>query len=110
MTHVSMADLVTELERADSDYLEVLSVDSMRVELARYPNPEPTHPHDQDELYVIQSGSGVFRVGTETHAVEPGDVVYVEQGLDHEFVEIDDEVTALIVFPAASEPTVLHDR
>ncbi len=103
MTRISTTDLVTELNQADADYLEVLSEDSMSVELARYPNPAPKTPHKEDELYFIISGSGMVHVGSETYGVEEGDVVYVEQGCEHDFFDIDEEITALVVFTNSAE-------
>jgi mannose-6-phosphate isomerase-like protein (cupin superfamily) len=103
MAHVSTAELADRLEQDGTNYVEVLNEASMRVELARYPNPEPKTPHREDELYVVVSGSGTVHVGTETYDVEEGDVVYVEQGLEHDFVDIDDELTALVVFTGAEE-------
>jgi mannose-1-phosphate guanylyltransferase len=103
MAHVSTAELADRLEQDGTSYAEVLSEESMRVELARYPNPEPKTPHREDELYVVLSGSGMVHVGTETYSVEEGDVVYVEQGLEHDFFDIDEEITALVVFTGAEE-------
>ena len=106
MSHVSTDELVEQLEQEDRHYGEVLSEESMSVELARYPNPEPKTPHKEDELYFIISGSGMASVDDETFAIEEGDVVYVEKGVKHDFYDIDDELTALIVF-AGSEESVL---
>lgn len=106
MSHVSTDELVEQLEQEDRHYGEVLSAESMSVELARYPNPEPKTPHKEDELYFIISGSGMASVGEETFAIEEGDVVYVEKGVKHDFYDIDDELTALIVF-AGSDESVL---
>lgn len=106
MSHVSTTDLVERLEHEDTDYVEVLTEDSMSVELARYPNPEPKTPHRTDELYFVISGSGMVQVGNEQYAVGQGDVVYVKQGVEHDFFDIDDEITALVVFPN-SESSVL---
>jgi len=103
MAHVSTAELADRLEQDGTSYAEVLSEESMRVELARYPNPEPKTPHREDELYVVLSGSGMVHVGTETYSVEEGDIVYVEQGLEHDFFDIDEEITALVVFTGAEE-------
>ena len=103
MTHASTTDLRERLEREDKDYLEVLSEESVSVELARYPNSQPKTPHKTDELYVILSGSGQVHVGPEQHAVTEGDVIYVEQGTEHDFVDIEDEITALVVFTDAEE-------
>ncbi len=106
MSHVSTTDLIERFEQEDTNYLEVLSEDSLSVELAQYPNPEPKTPHKTDELYFIISGSGMVHVGDERYAVDEGDVVYVEQGVEHDFFDIDDEITALVVF-AHSEDSVL---
>lgn len=106
MTHVSTSELIEELDRGDANYLELLTEESVAVELARYPNPEPKTSHKTDELYYIISGSGMVYVGNERYAVETGDVVYVEQGVEHDFFDIEDEITALVIF-ASSEESVL---
>lgn len=103
MSHVSTSDLAEQLEQEDTNYLEVLSEESLSVELARYPNPEPKTPHKTDELYFIISGSGKVHVGSERYTVAEGDVVYVEQGVEHDFFDINDEITALIVFVSGEE-------
>ena len=103
MSHVSTTELVEQLGEGDESYLEVLSEESMSVELARFPNAEPKTPHKEDELYFVLSGSGMVHVGEETYAVEEGDAIYVEQGLEHDFFDIDEEITALIVFASAEE-------
>lgn len=106
MNHVSTSDLVDRLEREHTNYVEVLSKDALSVELARYPNPEPKTAHKTDELYFIISGSGMVHVEGERYAVEEGDVVYVEQGAEHDFFDIESEITALVVF-ASAEDSVL---
>jgi len=106
MTNVSTKDLLKTLEEDGKHYLEVLTEESLSVELARYPNPEPKTPHKTDELYYIISGSGKAYVGNERYTLEEGDVLYVEQGLEHDFFDIDEEITALVVF-ANTEESVL---
>lgn len=98
MTHSSTAELVKQISDGEKNYIEVLSEESMSVELAQYPNPAPKHPHKEDELYYIISGSGMAQVGDETYGVDEGDVIFVEQGVEHDFFEIEDEITALVVF------------
>ncbi|QGX93883.1 cupin domain-containing protein [Haloplanus rallus] len=106
MTHVSTSDLVDKFEQENTNYLEVLSKDALSVELAQYPNPEPKTTHKTDELYFIISGSGMVHVEDERYAVDEGDVVYVEQGAEHDFFDIEDKITALVVF-ASAEDSVL---
>lgn len=106
MTHVSTFDILERLKQDDESYAEVLSTESMRVELAHFPNPEPKTPHKEDELYVILAGAGRAQVGDETHDVAEGDVVYVEQGREHDFFDIEDEMTALVVFGDPQEAVI----
>jgi len=106
MSHVSTAELVEQLEREDKHYAEVLSEDSVRAEVARFPNPAPKTPHREDELYFIISGSGTVHVGEETYSVEDGDVVYVERGREHDFVDIEEEITALVIFADTEESVI----
>lgn len=108
MSHVSTADLIERLEQEDTNYVEVLTEDSLSVELAQYPNPEPKTPHKTDELYFIISGSGMVQVGNERYAVDEGDVVYVKQGVEHDFFDIDDEITALVIFPNSADSVLGH--
>jgi len=103
MSHVSTADLRKQLEQGDRSYLEVLNEESMSVELARYPNPAAKTPHREDELYYVISGSGMASVGDETYAVDQGDVIYVERGVEHDFFDIDEKLLALIVFAGSGE-------
>ncbi len=103
MTRVSTAELRDRFDQEGTNYLEVLSEDSVNVELARYPNPAPKTPHSMDELYYIISGSGMAQVGDEQYAIGEGDVVYVQQGVEHDFFDIEDEMTALIVFTGGEE-------
>jgi mannose-1-phosphate guanylyltransferase len=108
MSHVSTSDLVDQLEREHTNYLEVLSKDALSVELAQYPNPEPKTAHKTAELYYIISGSGMVHVEDERYAVDEGDVVYVEQGAEHDFFDIEDEITALVVFASAEDSVLGH--
>lgn len=107
MTRFSTNELFGRFdEETDRQHYEVLDEDSMTVEVGRYATgtSEPKNPHTGDEIYYIISGSGMARVGDETYPVEAGDVVYVESGLEHDFFNIDDEITVLIVLAGTEEP------
>ncbi len=103
MTRISTSELRDRFDQEDANYLEVLTEESMTVEFARYPNPHPKTPHSMDELYVILSGSGMAQVGDDRYPIEEGDVLYVEQGVEHDFFDIEDELTALVIFTGGDE-------
>ena len=55
-------------------------------------------PHDQDEIYIVQSGSGVFDKAGEKRPFGPGDVIFVEAGAEHRFEDFTDDFAVWAVF------------
>lgn len=55
-------------------------------------------PHDQDELYIVRSGSGVFLRGTERIVFAPGDALFVPAGMTHRFVDFSEDLAAWVIF------------
>jgi quercetin dioxygenase-like cupin family protein len=105
VTHVSTGELITELKDGEKQINEVLDKESVTIEIGTYPTAAPKNPHTEDEIYYIVSGSGMLRVGDETYDVEAGDVVFVEQGVEHDFFNIEEEITALTFFIGSDHPS-----
>jgi mannose-6-phosphate isomerase-like protein (cupin superfamily) len=64
---------------------------------------DPQTPHDQDELYLIASGSGDFLNGKSESQLErrpfgPGDVIFVPAGNVHRFVDFTEDFGTWVVF------------
>lgn len=55
-------------------------------------------PHDQDEIYIVHTGSGAFQLGDERIAFAPGDALFVPAGVSHRFLEFTDDFGAWVVF------------
>lgn len=55
-------------------------------------------PHDQDELYVVLSGSGRFVHGGESSEFGPGDALFVAAGVEHRFENFSDDFAAWVIF------------
>jgi mannose-6-phosphate isomerase-like protein (cupin superfamily) len=69
-------------------------------------------PHDQDEIYVVATGSGFFEQGPEAAKMErrpfgPGDAIFVPAGTVHRFVDFTDDFGTWVIFwgPAGGERT-----
>ena len=60
--------------------------------------PDPQKPHDQDEIYVIQSGTGFFVHGEKREPFEPGEALFVPAGDVHRFEEFSDDFAAWVIF------------
>lgn len=71
---------------------------TMRVGVYAPVGDDPQKPHDQDELYIIISGTGTFRKGDETRPFRPGDVIFVEAGVTHRFEDFSTGFETWVVF------------
>lgn len=61
--------------------------------------------HERDELYIIQSGQGIFKRGNETVRFEPGDVLFVAAGTEHRFASFSGDFRAWVLFFGAQGGT-----
>ncbi len=59
---------------------------------------DPQSPHDQDEIYIVQSGSGFFVHGDKREPFEPGEALFVPAGDTHRFEDFGDDFAAWVVF------------
>jgi len=59
---------------------------------------DPQQPHTQDEIYVVQSGTGIFVLGEERQPFEPGEALFVPAGVVHRFEDFTDDFAAWVVF------------
>jgi mannose-6-phosphate isomerase-like protein (cupin superfamily) len=54
--------------------------------------------HERDEIYVIQSGQGIFKRGSETVRFDGGDVLFVPAGVEHRFASFSEDFKAWVLF------------
>ena len=59
---------------------------------------DPQQPHDRDEVYIVQSGSGEFVCGEERQPFEPGEALFVPAGVVHRFESFTDDFAAWVIF------------
>jgi mannose-6-phosphate isomerase-like protein (cupin superfamily) len=59
---------------------------------------DPQLPHEQDELYLVQSGTGTFVRNDERHPFGPGDVLFAAAGDVHRFESFTDDFATWVVF------------
>ncbi len=83
--------------RAD-EYQEVLRHGTMSVGLYTPIEVDKQSPHEQDEVYIIASGTGVFALGEERMSCGPGDTFFVGAGAKHRFEEFSDDLAVWVVF------------
>ena len=89
-----------ELAAASDDgrYGVLLTHGTMELGYYRPEAVDPQKPHAQDEIYVVQSGSGFFVCGDDRTPFEAGEALFVPAGVVHRFEEFTDDFAAWVVF------------
>lgn len=104
-------DALAELPDDPAAYREFLRRDSMSAGVYRLEAgaADPQDPHSEDEMYYVVDGRARIEIADEVYDVATGDAVFVERGVDHRFVDIEEELVVLVVF-APAEGTLADDE
>ena len=70
----------------------VLQHGSLDVALSLSTSPVQQTPHTQDEVYVIVRGRGVLFHDGKRDAFEPGDLLFVAAGTEHQFEDCSNDL------------------
>jgi mannose-6-phosphate isomerase-like protein (cupin superfamily) len=68
-------------------------------------------PHTEDEIYVVTAGRAVLESGADRVDVAAGSVIYVPAGEVHRFVDVTEDLSAIVVFAPAEytrDPAAQH--
>jgi mannose-6-phosphate isomerase-like protein (cupin superfamily) len=89
----------------DGEYGVLLEHGSMQLGCYKPHRIDNQQAHARDEIYVVQSGRGVFLLNGKRQAFEPGDALFVPAGIEHRFEDFSDDFSAWVVFygPAGGE-------
>ena len=79
-------------------FVELFRRGTLSVELYAPRTNDPQAPHAQDEVYVVVSGTGMFRNGAHLHPFAPGDLLFVPAGVVHRFEDFSDDFVVWVVF------------
>ena len=60
--------------------------------------PKDQLPHTQDEIYIIIRGRGVVIHNGKQDSFEPGDIVFVAAGTEHQFADVSEDLALWRVF------------
>lgn len=88
------------MDAMDSKWKEFMRGESLSMGVYRLKAGEqdPQKPHAEDEVYVVLRGRGAFVAGDNRQSVAAGTVIFVEAGREHRFVDIVEDVEALVLF------------
>jgi mannose-6-phosphate isomerase-like protein (cupin superfamily) len=97
---VTLKDALEQLKKEPEGqhFTKLLEVGKMYVEIYSPDKVDLQTPHEQDEIYVIISGSGTFfndgvRVPFKEH-----DVLFVPKGVEHRFEDFTEDFKTWVIF------------
>jgi mannose-6-phosphate isomerase-like protein (cupin superfamily) len=99
---VTNIDTITDA-MGETAWREFLRVPSMSAGVYRLKAGETDgqSPHAQDEVYYVISGRAEFRAGDHSSQVSPGTFLFVEKTVEHRFLNIEEDLTVLVLFAPA---------
>lgn len=86
-----------------NQYREHLAVPDLSVGTYCIPvgGKDGQEPHSEDEVYVVIRGRARLSADTGDVEVGPGSVVYVAAGEAHQFIDVSEDLSILVVFAPA---------
>ena len=108
-------EVLAERAELDRAYHEFLKKPSMRcaVYVLQRGAVDRQSPHESDELYFVLRGRATLRVGTgdgiEDTECRKGSALFVGAGVEHRFVNIEEDLEMLVIFSEKQAPA-LPDR
>ena len=100
---IQLADARAERERSgrlSHEFLRVPALSATIYELGAG-SDDPQQPHAEDEIYYVVAGRAKFDVRGEQRPVREGEFIYVAAEVPHRFVEIEEDLTLLVLFAPA---------
>jgi mannose-6-phosphate isomerase-like protein (cupin superfamily) len=96
--HVPLDAAREALFDSDHPFAVLMRHGSMSVELYAPQEYDSQSPHEQDELYVVVAGTGMFNRAGERRPFQPHDVIFVEAGVEHRFEGFSDDFQTFVIF------------
>jgi|SRR6476620_8203592 mannose-6-phosphate isomerase-like protein (cupin superfamily) len=97
--HVSIEEAIKQLEKEEHNRFTVLiKHGTMSIEYYAPKYIDPQNSHQQDEIYVIASGSATFFRNGERVQCKTGDVLFVPAQMEHRFERFSDDFATWVIF------------
>ncbi|HEY3084951.1 MAG TPA: cupin domain-containing protein [Candidatus Dormibacteraeota bacterium] len=79
-------------------YVDFLASEKLSVGLSVWPagSIDRQRPHREDEVYYVIRGLGAIRVAGEDRPVKAGSLVFVADGVEHNFHDIEEDLRVLV--------------
>ena len=98
-SRLTVASALARLGRSDgATWIPLFVHGSLEIEIYQPRGSDAQTPHEQDEVYVVISGTGDFVVDGRRQPFEPGEVLFVRANVSHRFENFSDDFATWVVF------------
>jgi mannose-6-phosphate isomerase-like protein (cupin superfamily) len=95
---IALQDAGEHLARVPEAFVTMFKRGDLSVELFAPHDVDTQQPHEQDEIYVVTAGAGVFRRGADRVPFGPGDFLFVAAGVSHAFETFTNDFKTWVFF------------
>lgn len=96
--HIALPEATQALAALPAPFAVLFRRGDVSVELFAPRGADTQQPHEQDEIYVVAAGSGVFRRGDERVPFGPGDFLFVPAHVPHAFETFSADFVTWVIF------------
>jgi Uncharacterized conserved protein, contains double-stranded beta-helix domain len=103
MNSVQVNEAAEELASQGDESIESIRTDDFSLEVMRFEpgDEDPLHAHAEEEIYHVSSGSADINIEGDTRTVEAGDVIHLDPGTDHQFLNFEEEIVMTVLYAPA---------
>ena len=95
---ISLAEAVARVNAEPVPYALLFERGDLAVEMFIPRGRDAQSPHDQDELYLIQSGTAILDRSGQCVTCSAGDVLYVPAGMPHRFESHSNDFRTWVIY------------
>jgi mannose-6-phosphate isomerase-like protein (cupin superfamily) len=100
----TLDELARRVDGKEARFVEFLRTPTLSCAVYRVPAGarDMQAPHLEDEVYFVVSGRARLRIAGREHEVSAGKVLFVRATSEHTFFDIEEDLTLVAIFGAAS--------
>ena len=93
-------ELETKRKNGKKSYLPFLNVSSLHCGIYSLAagGTDGQQPHEEDEIYYVESGKAKIKIDGKDYDVKPGSIVFVPAKIPHHFHSIESDLKTLVFF------------
>lgn len=104
MKHIFLAqELADDTANHTHPYYEFLNHAALSAGIYKLQSgrPDLQNPHSEDEIYYVLEGQSKMVIGSSSHSISQGDIIYVPAFEEHRFYDIQEDLKLLVFFSNA---------